>query len=109
MRKGSKYAPRWLPRLRRSFTPAPSDVGIDSMTCCKLRVLMSFSIASESGRERGDLGGRLGEARLPALRAHRQALGINELDFLHAEKRQKVADVARLRVERRACIKSAAG
>src|SRR5215831_13968762 len=39
MRKGSTRAQDW-PRLRRSLTPAPSDVGTDSMTRCKVRTFM---------------------------------------------------------------------
>src|ERR1700733_14687375 len=111
MRNGSTCRPRWLPRLRRSFTPAPSDVGIDSMTCSKVRVLIDFSIEIRraSGRERRDLGGRLGETRLAALGTHRQTLGVDELHVLHAEKREKVAHVPGLSIERRPRIESAPG
>src|ERR1700735_5088645 len=111
MRNGSTCRPRWLPRLRRSFTPAPSDVGIESMTCSKVRVLIDVSIAilCASGRERRDLRGRLGETRLAAFGAHRQTLGIDELHIRHAEKSEKVAYVTGLGIERRARIEAAPG
>src|ERR1700733_9123553 len=112
MRNGSTCRPRWLPRLRRRATPAPSDVGIDSMTCSKVRVLIDFSIAmlrAASRRERRDLGGRLGETRFAALGTHRQTLGVDELHVLHAEKREKVAHVPGLSIERRPRIESAPG
>src|ERR1700676_3523764 len=40
MRKGSSRAHADWPRLRRSLTPAPSEVGTASMTRCSVREFM---------------------------------------------------------------------
>src|SRR5690242_9136559 len=42
MRKGSSRAKFDWPRLRRSFTPAPSEAGMERMTCFTVRVVMVF-------------------------------------------------------------------
>ena len=36
-------------KLRRSFTPAPSEVGTDSITCLNVRVAMAFYSSSSTG------------------------------------------------------------
>src|SRR6266446_8817264 len=41
MRKGSSRAHADWPRLRRSLTPAPSEVGTASMTRCSVREFMT--------------------------------------------------------------------
>ena len=61
-----------------------------------------------SGRQPGNMPGRLLQALALGLRAQVQTFGVYKLDLANTEKAQEVADVGALGVERRAGITTAA-
>src|SRR4051812_6507127 len=97
--------------LRRSFTPAPSDVAIPRITPFMVRVVIWFSISPASRRDLQFLAAepcnrraRFRERSFAQRFADREPFGVDELDVAHSEKRQKIAHVCGLGVERRAGV-----
>src|SRR4030095_14844466 len=102
MRNGSWRASWLAPRLRRSFTPAPSEAGMDGITRSSLRIVIVFILSScrEAGLRGEALGPSFGCGKtvIAALGRDCKALGVHELDVGDADEAEELAHELALRM-----------
>src|SRR4030095_2767082 len=93
----------WLSRrLRRSFTPAPSEAGMDGITRSRLRIVIVFILSScREACLRGEALGpglRCGNTVIAALGRDCKALGVHQLDVGDADEAEELAHELALRM-----------